>query len=199
MEKKRKFYVYLHRRLSDNLPFYLGKGSGKRAFSKSHRSTYWKRIVDKHGYCIEILQEFDDEQEAFEYEKDGIAALKEAGYPICNLTDGGEGVSGYKHTPEAIKLISEASKGRFLGFKHSQETIANFRSRFLTSGKFIGKLLYVYTATFIESGASITLVGNTALRKEGFNPSHVSKCCLGTRPSHKGYTFTRELIKKELL
>lgn len=47
--------VYRHRRLDTNDVFYIGIGDNKRAYNKNARSVYWKRIVKKHGYNVEIL------------------------------------------------------------------------------------------------------------------------------------------------
>ena len=54
-------YVYRHIRLDKNEPFYIGIGSdmtNKRANEKARRSKFWKKIVAKTDYEIEIL--FDD-------------------------------------------------------------------------------------------------------------------------------------------
>lgn len=106
------FYIYVHYRLSDNKPFYVGKGRGGRAYSKKNRNQYWQNIVDKCGYHVEIVFENLDEETAFQCEKDTILEFKYFGYELCNLTEGGEGLSGYKFTEEQKVKISEALKGR---------------------------------------------------------------------------------------
>lgn len=50
-----------------------------------------------------------------------IAGLRGAGYALTNKTDGGEGAPGYRHTPSARALVSEALKKRV----YSAETRAN--------------------------------------------------------------------------
>jgi len=52
---KSNFYVYRHIRLDNNRPFYVGKGSGRRAFIKTDRNDYWNKIVNKVNYKIEIM------------------------------------------------------------------------------------------------------------------------------------------------
>ena len=47
-----------------------------------------------------------------------IAKYRASSYRLLNLTDGGDGPSGYTHTAEAKRKISEASKSR----KHSDES-----------------------------------------------------------------------------
>lgn len=113
-----KFYVYVHRRLSDNKPFYVGKGKGNRAYSLSGRNDYWKNTAKKHGFSVELVFEELNEEDAFQCEKDTILEFKYFGYPLTNLTDGGEGTSGYKQSAETRKLISDS----ITGLKRSDET-----------------------------------------------------------------------------
>lgn len=110
------FYVYLHRRASDNSVFYVGKGKLNRAYSQHSRSIYWKRIVAKHGYTVEIVQDHLQEWYAFELEKDLIAYYGREN--LCNLTDGGEGASNPSN--ETIKKMKFAKIGK----PHSSETKA---------------------------------------------------------------------------
>lgn len=92
-----KFYVYIHRRLTDGKVFYVGKGCKDRANSTHGRNSRWLNIVKKHGFTVEIPFDNLSEEEAFQIEVDTI---KEMRYHfeefMCNLTDGGEGASGYK-------------------------------------------------------------------------------------------------------
>lgn len=127
------FYVYLHRRATDGRVFYVGKGKCKRAFDKSKRSTHWKRIVAKHGYTVEFVQRDIQEWYAFELEKDLIAYYGREN--LCNRTDGGDGVSGYKHSKEAKRKISinrtkpnlNGCKNSFFGKSHTEEVKKKLR------------------------------------------------------------------------
>lgn len=87
-----KYYIYAHKRLDTGDVFYIGKGSGKRAYIKSNRSLYWKRIVEKHGYEVVFLKENLSEIEAFNYEISLIAKEKSNGGCSANFTIGGDGV-----------------------------------------------------------------------------------------------------------
>ena len=94
------FYIYAHIRKDTNQPFYVGKGKAKRCFSKKGRNEYWHRIVDKCGYEIKIIADDLDEELAFFAEAECIDLYKRRGYKLVNMTDGGEGASGYQHTEE---------------------------------------------------------------------------------------------------
>jgi hypothetical protein len=117
------FYVYLHRKVSNGEVFYVGKGKAGRAWNKVARSRYWKAIVAKHGFYVEIVQSGMQEWWSFELEKDLIQ--KYGRENLCNLTDGGDGMSGHFHSEESIakmkghsvseetrKKISAGNKGK---------------------------------------------------------------------------------------
>ena len=115
------FYVYLHRRKTDNKVFYVGKGKGRRAYAKTSRSQWWKSVSDKHGLIVEIVFENLSEEEAFQIEKDTILEFKYFGHPLVNLTNGGEGMSGYKQPEEQRKRVSEKLQGRVITEEHRQK------------------------------------------------------------------------------
>lgn len=105
-----EFYVYVHRRASDNLPFYVGKGKDKRAWSQSPRSAFWKNVKTKHGLIVEIVFDNLSEEEAFQCEKDTILEFRYFGYPLVNLTNGGEGASGFRHTGDSLVRLQKHIK-----------------------------------------------------------------------------------------
>jgi len=108
MEKYNDFYVYVHTKANNGSVFYVGKGRGKRAWSKENRNPHWRNIVAKYGYEVTILLNNLNEEQAFILEKQTIATLGREN--LCNMTDGGEGVSGYVASEETRKKLSEASK-----------------------------------------------------------------------------------------
>jgi hypothetical protein len=108
-----KYLVYTHSRLDTNEVFYIGKGTTKRMKQKCHRSKYWHNIVNKAGgFKATILAGNLTEQEALNFEVLMIAKSKEAGLKLCNLTKGGDGISGFKHSPEYCALQSQRMKNR---------------------------------------------------------------------------------------
>ena len=103
MKNDRRFYVYVHRRKTDGRVFYVGKGCGNRAKTKSGRNSYWKKIVVKHGFVSEIYRGNLTECCAHSIEKMLIASNRVA---LVNVTDGGEGVSGLVHTDTSKSKMS---------------------------------------------------------------------------------------------
>jgi hypothetical protein len=69
-----EFYVYLHRRISDDVVFYVGKGRHyprckyARANGKSNRHKDWKNYVLKHPYKVEIYKKFNCNLDALDCE-----------------------------------------------------------------------------------------------------------------------------------
>lgn len=114
----KQFYVYIHKK-PDGTPFYVGKGTGDRAYQFAKRTQWHKNIVAKYGknnIIVEIVNCLNESQ-AFDLEKIYIKQFKHDGVCLVNLTDGGEGISGYNHTVEAKKSMSKNRKGK----KHTKE------------------------------------------------------------------------------
>lgn len=108
----KKFYVYVHKYASGpkhGQVFYVGKGSGRRSGRAAGRGEWWKRIVDKYGFSHSIVARFEREECSFSFE---IALIKWHGrQSLCNLSDGGEGASGVKRSPEHIAKWVAAING----------------------------------------------------------------------------------------
>ena len=88
------FYVYIHKRLDTGAIFYVGKGSGRRAWDKCSRNKHWRAVAGKTSWTHEIVLETEDEDEAFRHECELIASLMSQGVKLCNKTLGGEGQRG---------------------------------------------------------------------------------------------------------
>lgn len=113
----KQFYVY---ELTDltGIPFYVGKGMqfgkyNRLNFHKNHwqhnKNRKLRNKINKLAglFNTKILLTSPDEKECLELE---VKLIKQIGLQnLCNLTDGGEGICGYKHTPKTKKLMSELS------------------------------------------------------------------------------------------
>ena len=112
------YYVYAYLRNKDSItakagtPYYVGKGKNTRAFDK-HK----KIPVPKNKNYIVILETNLTEIGAFALERRYIKwyGRKDLSNGILNnLTDGGEGGTGYKHTVDT-KLIISTSQKKYTG------------------------------------------------------------------------------------
>jgi hypothetical protein len=119
-------FVYVHTRLDNAAPFYVGKGSDNRHTSHKDRNPYWRRVCKKAGCKATIIQDGLTHRQAYNAEKFVIAALKKF-FPLTNLTDGGDGGNGLKganhpyygktRSPETRAKISAALQGVSTGGK----------------------------------------------------------------------------------
>lgn len=109
-ESARLHYVYLHRRNSDGQPFYVGKGSGRRAWAANPRSRWWHSVNEKHGRIVEIIKDGLCEKAAHILEVDMIGRLRSSGAALCNMTDGGEGRSGHISPKRKVVFCSNGMK-----------------------------------------------------------------------------------------
>ena len=113
MSDQNKFYVYTHRRIDTGEIFYVGKGHGDRASSKKGRNKVWNYYSKNYGFDVAIVKFGLSEAEAFELESLMIDMLgrKDLGTGcLVNLTDGGEGFVGSRHTEQSKQLTSKKMK-----------------------------------------------------------------------------------------
>jgi hypothetical protein len=118
------FYVYQYLR-EDGTPYYVGKGKGNRAWNRNKHERIRRPLKDDR---IIIVKDNLTEQEAHNLEINLIAKFgrKDIGTGILrNLTNGGEGGSGRKNSPEHIAAMARANVGNTynLGKKRSNDVI----------------------------------------------------------------------------
>ena len=159
--ERRDFYVYALFRPNGHI-CYIGKGSKRRWRSHDcHKATsrypkanpHLARIIVKAGGEIPKvkLRENLTEKEAFALERTLIRAIgrEKFGGPLVNLTEGGEGASGFvlspehrakilasqlgrKATPEQRARMSAAHKGQKLSPEHIEKIASKKRGRKLS-------------------------------------------------------------------
>jgi len=208
----KQHYIYIHRRKTNDEVFYVGKGKEHRWCNVYSRGNHWKNIANKHGVYCEIVANSLTESEAFILEKKLIelyGRLDQKTGSLVNLTRGGDGVCGYKYTPEQCKRKSELGTGRF----HSAETKAKMsrvqKGRTFTEDhkRKISEARMGYEMTeevklalrphhdslqikvlCVETGA---IYGSMALAANAVNgcSSCISKVCQMKRKKHKGFTW----------
>lgn len=99
------------RRLKDHLKIARG---GKQKYPNSY--FYLHAAINKYGFdnflIKTVAENLSDEKLAFELEKMWIFSLKQSGYDLYNLTDGGDGTSGHKISEEGRRKMSKAHLGK---------------------------------------------------------------------------------------
>jgi uncharacterized C2H2 Zn-finger protein len=120
------FYVYEHIRPDTNQVFYVGKGHGYRLASTKNRNKYWQNIVNKVSFKAVKVVEHDSEELILLAEIERIDQLRKIGVKLVNVTDGGQGISGLKHSDESKKKMSDSRK-LLVPHKHTDETKEKIR------------------------------------------------------------------------
>ena len=134
-----EFYVYEHWRPDTDLPFYVGKGKGDRAYRFQRRTRYHKNVVAKlarNGLRpdVRIVASGLTERQAFDVEIERISHWRTKGARLTNLTHGGDGSAGYRHTlatrakmkktPAQIEVLRARQTGKLV----SNETREKIRA-----------------------------------------------------------------------
>ena len=118
MANLHRFYTYAYLR-EDGTPYYIGKGKGNR-INFSHN----RRIAIPPQNRRIFLKQNLTEEEAFKHEIYMIAVFGrkdlETGI-LRNLTDGGEGISNFKHSDETKQIISKINKKRIFSDEHRKK------------------------------------------------------------------------------
>lgn len=130
-----KTYIYTLRREDSTEIRYVGKTSNlSRRYAqhiapssyKNKKSTWLKNWIlkaKKDGVKV-IIEELEVvNSNGSDEEKYWISQLKYWGFKLINLTEGGEGLSGYRHSEEAKIKLSKFRTGK----KHSEETIQKLK------------------------------------------------------------------------
>ena len=120
------FYTYLWLR-EDGTPYYVGKGSGRRAFVKHGRLP---GVPPKRDRIL--IQEFPDESSALDAEVFLILLYGRIDLGtgcLRNRYDGGTGVSGRKNPQETLELMSLSATQRWKDIEARKKQSAKLMGR----------------------------------------------------------------------
>jgi hypothetical protein len=126
-------YVYLLVDPRNNQPFYVGKGMGNRCrFHLDEAKYYVKRKSPKLNKIRKLfllgmepiitkVEENVSDADAIDFECLLISEMRDIGIPLTNMTDGGDGAKGYKHTEEHKQYASARQIGRVFSEETKQK------------------------------------------------------------------------------
>jgi hypothetical protein len=206
---ERKFYVYAYLRRKDSRtgprlsPYYIGKGFGRRAFVGQKRIA--PTPADKAYICF--IQENLTEEEALALEQYCVTLYGrvDLGTGILrNLTNGGEGMSGFHVTVETRRRISIGNKGRKFSDEHKQKISDRLSlqqkgrklpdyhkkniAKALEGSLTVGPHRYVYEFTSPEGESHVTASLCGFAKKYDLTAANLRKVIFGERKHHKGWT-----------
>lgn len=207
------FYTYAYLR-EDGTPYYIGKGKESRIIRKHRRRNkqYFNPPNDTNK--IIFLKKNLTEEQAFRHEKYMIAVFgrKDLGTGILrNMSNGGEGSSGFimsreakqklsishkgkKKSIETRMKMSSASKGRNLGRKHSEEAKKKMKGK--TGEDCVHSKIYRIT---FDNGYVIDQYSVYRWAKtNGYSPHHIYSMAAGKRKKHKDIVLV-ELLENQTL
>lgn len=174
-------YLYRHIRLDKNEPFYIGVSKStinyNRAYDKSKRSSFWKKVVNKTDYEVEILMESDDLNFIKQKEIEFVALYgrKNLGTgTLVNLTDGGDGALGAVMSEETRQKNRERMTGEknpFFGKTHTPETKALIAMK--NSNVFVSE----ETRKKLSEALAGRVIEGEELEKRYREGNHVTKIC----------------------
>ncbi len=171
------FYTYVHFRKDDGKPFYVGKGHGNRYLRKNDRTFYWNNVVNKHGLDAKIMAVWPTEAEAFEHEKLLIQCFRDMGIELVNMTNGGEGTSGWMPSEEWRAKKAQSQRQKFSVSGNPMLTNqANAKRSKVLQGRFLSE---DHKAKIAQS-----LIGNKNTLGKNLSEEHkakISKSLLGNK------------------
>ena len=187
-------YVYVHVRASTGEPFYVGLGKNQRGWvsSENGRGVFWSRVARKNGVKIEIAQDGMSLDGARLLEMWLIAKFRNRGIMLVNMTDGGEGSYGYKHSLESSLKMSAARIGNknCKGRKYSKETLDRMSKSAQGKKSRLDKKIRKFTH---ESGDTFTGTRSEFYEKYGLDRSKVAMVINGHRKSTGGWRIAEDL------
>jgi len=128
-------------------PRYIGKGMGRRIYAHmlclksceiSHKAN-WLRELNSLGLSpvvVKLVENITD-REAQDLEKMLIAKIGRSDLnsgPLCNHTDGGDGMSGHSHSMESRKKWVDTRRAKYGKSYHTPEKAAEQKERMKGSG-----------------------------------------------------------------
>jgi hypothetical protein len=145
MNNEQKYYVYEYVDPTTNIPFYIGKGQGDRYVyhlknlsdnTNPYKTNKIKKLL-KEGFVpiINLIETGLTETQSFEFEKKLIKKYGRIDLGkgcLVNLSDGGEGQSGWVPTEEYkinMSSLTSGDKNGMFGKTHTEETKNKIREK----------------------------------------------------------------------
>jgi len=192
---------------SNDIVFYIGKGSKTDKYDRiTHHVKFWKfnknrkllnKIKKLEGiFDIKIIYESEDEKECLDIE---MQLIEEIGIKnLCNLTNGGEGVSGLKHSEESKKKISLFRKGKKLSKETCRLISKNKKGMYYSLNNEIKKQIINLYKTKSVNTISLELGLTFSTVKRYLNEQGLYKKCKNTKSTSEEGKKNMSLARKDI-
>lgn len=191
--------MYVHRRASDGSVFYIGKGQDNRHKSKSGRSNHWRKIVEKNGVIIEIIQRFNYEEDAYNFEISLISLMRDYDAKICNVSKGGDGgLSGIKLSDTHKEKLRMAKLGKKQMPDHARKSATAKKGKPQPRSA-VDYVIGLKKKKVINSSGEIFESASEAARVFSgrlgsfCSQGNISSCCRGDRNNAYGETWSYDI------
>jgi len=198
--KNNMYVVYQHRRKDNGEIFYIGQGIIKRAYEGSwnRRNSDWLKVVEEAGgFDVDILETNLTREESLKVESDYIKKYgtkkHKTGILVNERLSGTRGSSsGYKHTPEKIKEISEKTKIAMYEKNSGEKLSESLKKHFNKSGIKENLSYNVKVAQYDLEGNYIRTFNsmNEAERETGVWSTNISNACRGIYKKSGGFKWS---------
>lgn len=121
-----RFCIYIHRRPDTGVIFYVGIGVSQRPYVNKYRNNLWHKIVRKNNgdFIVEIIGENLSWEFCCAVEMGLIKTygrINNRTGILCNMTDGGDGVTGIIHSKETREKIRKTLTGNKMSLSARQK------------------------------------------------------------------------------
>jgi hypothetical protein len=188
MLKQQLFFVYVLQSPESGRIFYVGKAQHGKEKATLWRHLHsptnpWKRNVIasiiKAGFepRLVVLRSFLSEATAFALECKLIDTLRGLGVKLTNLTAGGEGTSGFKHTSAVCKIRAERMRS-----SNPMKNPETAKKLGMSKGK---KVLQIKDGCLVAEFVSAA----EAERQTGIFQQNITACCRAEKQQASGYVW----------
>jgi len=181
----------------------LHEWDGKNHWDGSRHKVFWVRSLLEQGLTFDyvILTFLPSGEQLDEAERYWIQFFRERGCPLTNITDGGDGTSGWKQSPETIAKRIAHFRGRTISPEMRARISATLKLKKDVPGRFkkgiplTGKLLETHARThaippFQDQHGRIYKTLKEAAERWNLKSSNICHVLKGRRKSSGGLVFT---------